>query len=464
MPVVVAILAALAAGFLIGLISGVLHAYLEVPAFIATLVIGQITQGAAYLFNDGRSFGGFPESYVFLGNGSLLGVPISDYIMVVFVLAGVFVTTKTAIGTQIYGLGGNEQVLKNAGIDTAKIKLFVFSMSGFCAAAAGVLLAAQLDTAHPTQGEPYQLDAIAACIIGGVSMSGGEGKVILSMVGALVIGSIRNILNLLSVNSFYQNILVGVIIIAVVAVSMMTPRAPREQNRAVRSRRSRRAEGIERRRTMQQQQTAGKPGRRPPKRLDALCEGSRQHPHVPDPLRARLRVCEKLLRRAQHLYGDQAGRRAAGGLHGPDVDPHHRWHRPFPGLHAGSLFGAPGHDDQALRLPPAWQAIPLTLLIGAAVGLFNGSLVQFLRVPAFIATLGSGYVLYGIAQIFGKGDAFYQLPEDLLAFGDTRAAGGHPRIAARRRAGQYIHLPTGKTADVCVHFRHRRGAGLLFAP
>ena len=230
-PVVVAILAALAAGFLIGLISGVLHAYLEVPAFIATLVIGQITQGAAYLFNDGRSFGGFPESYVFLGNGSLLGVPISDYIMVVFVLAGVFVTTKTAIGTQIYVLGGNEQVLKNAGIDTAKIKLFVFSMSGFCAAAAGVLLAAQLDTAHPTQGEPYQLDAIAACIIGGVSMSGGEGKVILSMVGALVIGSIRNILNLLSVNSFYQNILVGVIIIAVVAVSMMT-RARRESRTA----------------------------------------------------------------------------------------------------------------------------------------------------------------------------------------------------------------------------------------
>ena len=92
---------------------------------------------------------------------------------------------------------------------------------GFCAAAAGVLLAAQLDTAHPTQGEPYQLDAIAACIIGGVSMSGGEGKVIMSMVGALIIGSIRNILNLLAVHSFYQNILVGIIIIAVVAVSML---------------------------------------------------------------------------------------------------------------------------------------------------------------------------------------------------------------------------------------------------
>ena len=216
----VAILGALVCGILIGLISGSLYAFLEVPAFVATLVVGQITQGLAYLFNNGRSFGGFPKSFVFLGNGSLLGIPISDYIMIIFVAAGIFVTTMLPIGTRIYGLGGNEQVLKNGGINTAKIKLFVFGVSGFCAAAAGVLLAAQLDTAHPTQGEPYQLDAIAACIIGGVSMSGGEGKVIMSMVGALIIGSIRNILNLLAVHSFYQNILVGCIIIAVVAISM----------------------------------------------------------------------------------------------------------------------------------------------------------------------------------------------------------------------------------------------------
>jgi ribose transport system permease protein len=221
-PVALAIAAALVAGIIIGLISGALNAYLEVPAFIATLVIGQITQGSAFLLNNGRSFGGFPGSYVFLGNGSLLGIPVSNYIMVLFVVMGVILTTKLPIGTRIYGLGGNGQVLKNAGVNTAKIKVFVFALSGFCASAAGVLLAAQLDTAHPTQGEPYQLDAIAACIIGGVSMSGGEGKIILVMVGALIIGSIRNILNLLAVHSFFQNILVGVIIIAVVAVSMLT--------------------------------------------------------------------------------------------------------------------------------------------------------------------------------------------------------------------------------------------------
>lgn len=221
-PVYLAILTALVIGAVIGLLSGVLHAYLEVPAFVATLVIGQITQGAAYLFNNGRSFGGFPDAFVFIGNGSLFGVPISDFIMIVFVAAGIIITTKLPIGTRIYGLGGNEQVLKNVGINTAKIKLFVFSFSGFCAAAAGVLLASQLDTAHPTQGEPYQLDAIAACIIGGVSVTGGEGKVFMSMVGALIIGSVRNILNMLSVHSFYQNILVGTIIITVVAISMFS--------------------------------------------------------------------------------------------------------------------------------------------------------------------------------------------------------------------------------------------------
>lgn len=230
-PIPLAILAALASGLVIGSVSGALNAYLEVPAFIATLVVGQITQGAAFLFNNGRSFGGFPSGFVAIGNASFLGVPYSDYLMVLFVLAGVFVTTKLPIGTRIYGLGGNEQVLKNVGIDTSKIKMFVFTASGFCSAAAGILLASQLDTAHPTQGEPYQLDAIAACIIGGVNMMGGEGKVLMSMVGALIIGSIRNILNLLSVNSFYQNVLVGVIIILVVAFSMMM-KARRERKTA----------------------------------------------------------------------------------------------------------------------------------------------------------------------------------------------------------------------------------------
>jgi ribose transport system permease protein len=228
-PMAVAL--ALLSGIVIGAVSGSLIAYLEVPAFIATLVIGQITQGAAYLFNNGRSFGGFPEVFVRIGNGTLLGIPYSDYIMVAFVAMGIIVSTKLPVGTRIYGLGGNEQVLKNIGLRTDTVKMFVFCLSGFCAAAAGILLASQLDTSHPTQGEPYQLDAIAACIIGGVSMSGGEGKVALTTVGALVIGSLRNALNLLHVHSFYQNITVGIIIITVVAVSVAV-KAYRQQKTA----------------------------------------------------------------------------------------------------------------------------------------------------------------------------------------------------------------------------------------
>ena len=216
----IAILAAICTGILLGLVSGSLVAYLNVPAFVSTLVIGQITQGAAYLFNNGNSFGSFPEAFKNIGNGALLGIPISDYLMVLFVVMGVIITTKLPIGTHIYGLGGNEQVLVNAGIRTDRIKLFVFMLSGFCAASAGVLLAAQLNTAHPTQGDNYQTDAIAACVIGGVNMAGGEGKVWLTMVGALIIGSVRNVLNLLHVSVYFQNIIVGVIIIAVVAFSM----------------------------------------------------------------------------------------------------------------------------------------------------------------------------------------------------------------------------------------------------
>ena len=217
----IAILVALAVGVLLGLISGSLVAYLNVPAFVSTLVIGQITQGAAYLFNNGNSFGSFPDAYKFIGNGSLLGIPISDYLMVIFVALGMIITLKLPIGTHIYGLGGNEQVLKNAGIRTDRIKLFVFMFSGFCAASAGVLLAAQLSTAHPTQGDNYQTDAIAACVIGGINMAGGEGKVLYTMVGALIIGSLRNVLNLLHVSVYMQTLIVGVVLISVVAFSML---------------------------------------------------------------------------------------------------------------------------------------------------------------------------------------------------------------------------------------------------
>jgi ribose transport system permease protein len=218
MPLAIGI--GLLSGTLMGMFSGFIIAKLEVPPFIATLVIGQVATGFALILNSGRSIGGFRESYVFIGNGELAGIPISDLIMLAFLVLGVFMMTKTPFGNHIYALGNNEVVVKQEGIHVNRLKILVFGFSGLCAAAGGILLSAQLDTAHPTQGEPFLLDSIAACIIGGVNLMGGEGKIIYSVIGALVIGFLRNALNLLGVHPFTQNVLVGGIIIMVVAISI----------------------------------------------------------------------------------------------------------------------------------------------------------------------------------------------------------------------------------------------------
>ena len=202
-----------------GLFNGLMVSKLSVPAFITTLVVGQVSQGLALVMNGGRSIGAFPEHYVFLGNGLLFGIPISDYLMVAFLLLGLFIMERLPLGSHILALGGNEAVLRQEGLSVTRLQLFVFGFSGLCAGVAGLLLSAQLDTVHPIQGEAYQLDAIAACIIGGVDLAGGSGSVPMAVLGALVIGCLRNALNLLGVHPFMQNIFVGIIIVGIVFAS-----------------------------------------------------------------------------------------------------------------------------------------------------------------------------------------------------------------------------------------------------
>lgn len=223
-PVAIAIMAGLLTGTVMGWFNGLMVEKLEVPAFITTLVVGQVANGLALVLNGGGSLGGFPDSYVFIGNGSVFGMPVSNYITFIFCIVATLIMTKTRLGTYIYALGGNDQVVKQQGISTAKINYFVFAFSGFCAAVAGILLSAQMNTVHPTQGGNYQLDAVAACVIGGVNMAGGEGKVYMSLVGALLIGFLRNGLNLYGLHPFYQNLVIGFIIIVIVAVSMLRRR------------------------------------------------------------------------------------------------------------------------------------------------------------------------------------------------------------------------------------------------
>ncbi|MBV8831113.1 MAG: ABC transporter permease [Acidobacteriaceae bacterium] len=218
-PIVISIITGIIAGTGMGLFNGLMVAKLDVPPFITTLVIGQVSQGLALIMNNGRSIGGFPASYGYIGNGSVLGVPVSDLLMIMMMGIGIFITQLTPIGNRIYALGGNETVVRQEGINVDGLKLFVYAFSGFCASTAGILLSAQLDTVHPIQGDPYQLDTIAACVIGGVSLAGGEGRVALAVAGALIIGSLRNVLDLVGVHPFFQNVLVGTIIILVVFTS-----------------------------------------------------------------------------------------------------------------------------------------------------------------------------------------------------------------------------------------------------
>jgi len=215
-PIVISIIAGISVGIVMGLFNGLVVAKLDVPPFITTLVVGQVSQGLALIMNNGRSIGGFPASYVRIGNGSFLGIPVSDLLLLVMMGIGIFITQFTPTGNRIYALGGNETVVRQEGINVDGLKLFVYAFSGFCASVAGILLSAQLDTVHPIQGDPYLLDTIAACVIGGVSLAGGAGSAAMAVAGALIIGSVRNVLDLLGVHPFSQNVLVGTIIILVV--------------------------------------------------------------------------------------------------------------------------------------------------------------------------------------------------------------------------------------------------------
>jgi len=207
------------AGVAMGLFNGLMVAKLAVPAFITTLVVGQISQGLALTINGGSSIGAFPEAYVFIGNGAVAGVPVSDLMLIAFLALGFFIQRFTPLGNHIYALGGNETVLRQEGLSAARLQFFVFGFSGFCAAVSGMLLSAQLDTVHPTQGDAYQLDAIAACIIGGVDLMGGRGSVPMAVLGALVIGCLRNVLDLLGIHPFMQNVFIGSIIVVLVYLS-----------------------------------------------------------------------------------------------------------------------------------------------------------------------------------------------------------------------------------------------------
>jgi len=228
-PVPLSILAGLAVGAFCGVLTGLAITKLEIAPFIATLGVMSIARGAAYIITGALPVSGLPQSFYVIGGGYFLGIPVAVIIMFVLAIIFGFVLSKTKFGRYVYCLGSNEDAAKLSGINVDQVKIGVYVISGFLAAVAGIILASTLVSAQATAGIGYEMDGISAAIVGGCSPLGGVGKVRETMIGAFVIGTLRNGLNLLSVSAFWQQVAIGLVIIF--AVALDTYRRKRSQVR-----------------------------------------------------------------------------------------------------------------------------------------------------------------------------------------------------------------------------------------
>ncbi|WP_426240854.1 ABC transporter permease [Pararhizobium sp. DWP1-1-3] len=215
----------LVVGILIGAINGLLITKLNVAPFIATLGTLYVARGFALLSSDGQTFPnliGKPElattGFGFLGSGRIIGLPVSIWILIVVALAAAYVAKYVPIGRQIFAVGGNERAARMSGIRVDRVKMFVYMFSGFCAAIVGIVISSELMASHPATGNSFELNAIAAAVLGGTSMSGGRGTIGGTIIGAFVIGILSDGLVMMGVSSFWQMVIKGIVIIVAVVV------------------------------------------------------------------------------------------------------------------------------------------------------------------------------------------------------------------------------------------------------
>jgi ribose/xylose/arabinose/galactoside ABC-type transport system permease subunit len=216
LPLFLAVPAGLLLGCFCGFINGIIVTKGKLAPFITTLVMMTVARGAAQLFTKGRPISGLAPEFVFIGAGSWLMIPVPIYILALIVGISYFTLNNTRTGIYIYAVGGNEQAAKASGLKVDRTKIFVYAFSGTLAALVGIILTARLNSAAPVLGSGYELDAIAATVIGGTSMEGGRGKINRSLVGGLIIGTISNGLDILNVSAYWQQIIKGLIILVAV--------------------------------------------------------------------------------------------------------------------------------------------------------------------------------------------------------------------------------------------------------
>ena len=218
-----AILAGLATGALMGTFTGILVSKAKMPSFIVTLAMMSIGRGLTLIYTGGRPISeGFTDLFNYIGGGYIGPIPFPVILLLALLVIGYLVLNNTPYGRYVYALGGNEDATRLSGINTDKIKMTVFTISGIMAAVSGIVLASRLGSAQPQAGTGYELDAIATVVLGGTSLAGGQGGIIGTLMGALIIGVLNNGMTLLGVSSFFQQVVKGLVILLAVYIDRRT--------------------------------------------------------------------------------------------------------------------------------------------------------------------------------------------------------------------------------------------------
>ncbi|MEI0737329.1 ribose ABC transporter permease RbsC [Paenibacillus sp. JTLBN-2024] len=218
-PVLAIIIGCLLGGVM-GMINGIMITKGKMAPFIATLATMTIFRGLTLVYTDGNPITGLGDSMTFqlFGRGYQFGIPVPAITMIITFAILWIVLHKTAFGRKTYAIGGNEKAAIVSGIKVSRVKIMIYSLAGLLSALAGAILTSRLNSAQPTAGTSYELDAIAAVVLGGTSLSGGRGRIVGTLIGALIIGTLNNGLNLLGVSSFYQMVVKGIVIVIAVLI------------------------------------------------------------------------------------------------------------------------------------------------------------------------------------------------------------------------------------------------------
>jgi ribose transport system permease protein len=205
-------------GAVLGAVNGIIIAKGKVAPFIATLATMTIFRGLTLVYTEGRPISGLGDSQAFqlLGKGYFFGIPVPVITMAITFGILYFILKKTTFGRRVYAVGGNEEASRLSGISVDRIKIYVYSLTGFLAALSALILTSRLNSAQPTAGNMFELDAIAAVVLGGTSLTGGRGWIVGTLIGALIIGVLNNGLNLIGVSSFFQQVVKGAVILVAV--------------------------------------------------------------------------------------------------------------------------------------------------------------------------------------------------------------------------------------------------------